>query len=154
MSRFRISNSILEGARASQSSSPVEVGNFPCCYAPQNRCWGRGPSCDSWKPGVTFGGIRRISSSIARAITPLLFMLYPRSGYNRTSYSLKIPQIKYTFVHLIQLAWIFRKRIITFPKSVPTFNNPLGPPWVQLHLKKFQASLSDMISKTSKRNKN
>ena len=42
--------SYLGRARVSQSSSPVGVGNLPCSYAPQNRCWGRGPVCDSWNP--------------------------------------------------------------------------------------------------------
>jgi hypothetical protein len=93
--------SYLGRARVLQSSSPVEVGNFPCSYAPQNRCWGRGLVCDSWNPTAwgevwLVGRIRRISWPKARAITPLLFMLCPRSGYNRTSYSLQKLQIKYT----------------------------------------------------------
>lgn len=44
------------------------------------------------------GRIRRTSWSKAGAITPLLFMLCPRSGYNRTSYSLQKPQIKYSSI--------------------------------------------------------
>jgi len=93
--------SYLGRARVLQSSSPVEVGNFPRSYAPQNRCWGRGPVCDSWNPTAwgevwLVGRIRRISWLKAWAITPLLFMLCPISGYNRTSYSLQKLQIKYT----------------------------------------------------------
>jgi hypothetical protein len=59
LSRFGVSSPIWEGARVSQSLSPVEFGNSPCFDAPQNRCWGLGPVCDSWNGnrqcGVRFG---------------------------------------------------------------------------------------------------
>jgi hypothetical protein len=61
------------------------------------------------------------------AVTPT-FVLFPKSGYNRMSYSLKIRQIKYTFIRLIQLALISEREYLRFPNlfqplTIPAAHN-------------------------------